>query len=157
MRCAALATALRLLGWRVGVASRSGAKLMVPALASEVDDYVEFAGVAGSREVAEMKGVWPDGVDLLVVDHYEHGANFEQDCLRWARRILAIDDLADRLHDCNFLLNQNPGSASRACATPIPSPLRESCTVCVVEQQGHRSRSRVFELGMPGSMGAAGG
>ena len=29
--------------------------------------------------------------------------------------------------------------------------------MCTVEQQGHRSRSRVPELGTPGTVGAAGG
>ena len=49
------------------------------------------------------------------------------------------------------------GNDSRACSTPIPSPLCASCTVCTVEQRDHYLRSRVPEWGTPGSVGAAGG
>ena len=48
------------------------------------------------------------GCDLLVVDHYGLGKDYEAASRRWATRILAIDDLADRHHDCDFLLD--PGS-----------------------------------------------
>ena len=43
------------------------------------------------------------------------------------------------------------GNDSRACSTPIPSPLCASCTVCTVEQRDHYLRSRVPEWGTPGS------
>jgi UDP-2,4-diacetamido-2,4,6-trideoxy-beta-L-altropyranose hydrolase len=47
------------------------------------------------------------GVDLLVVDHYGLGIGWEQGMRPHARRILVIDDLADRDHDCDLLLDQN--------------------------------------------------
>lgn len=45
--------------------------------------------------------------DWLVVDHYALGAGWEQALRPLARRILAIDDLADRAHACDLLLDQN--------------------------------------------------
>ncbi len=51
----------------------------------------------------------PGGCDLLVVDRYGLDERFERSCRPWARRILVIDDLADRRHDCNVLLDQSPG------------------------------------------------
>ncbi|UQR60754.1 UDP-2,4-diacetamido-2,4,6-trideoxy-beta-L-altropyranose hydrolase [Bradyrhizobium sp. C-145] len=45
--------------------------------------------------------------DWLVVDHYSLDANWESACRREGLRILAIDDLADRPHDCEILLDQN--------------------------------------------------
>ena len=53
-----------------------------------------------------------NSVDLLVVDHYGLDHEFESRCRRWAKRILAIDDLADRRHDCDLLLDQTLGRAT---------------------------------------------
>lgn len=47
-------------------------------------------------------------VDMLVVDHYEIGAEFEKECRTWAQRIFIIDDIT-RQHDCDFLLDQTYG------------------------------------------------
>lgn len=43
----------------------------------------------------------------LVVDHYALDVRWEAPLRAHARRILAIDDLADRRHDCDALLDQN--------------------------------------------------
>jgi len=48
-------------------------------------------------------------VDWLVVDHYALGRLWEEAMRTHARRIFAIDDLADRPHDCDLLLDQNLG------------------------------------------------
>lgn len=45
--------------------------------------------------------------DWLVVDHYALDARWESRLRGCTRRILAIDDLADRRHDCDVLLDQN--------------------------------------------------
>ena len=52
---------------------------------------------------------------LLVVDHYALDAEWERFLRPSVDRILVIDDLADRPHDCDFLLDQNfyPGMERR--------------------------------------------
>ncbi|MCA1501867.1 UDP-2,4-diacetamido-2,4,6-trideoxy-beta-L-altropyranose hydrolase [Bradyrhizobium sp. NBAIM14] len=45
--------------------------------------------------------------DWLIVDHYALDSHWENACRRDGLRILAIDDLADRQHDCDILLDQN--------------------------------------------------
>ena len=51
--------------------------------------------------------------DWLVVDHYALDARWEQAMRPHTRRIMAIDDLADRLHDCDLLLDQNLGRLAK--------------------------------------------
>lgn len=82
-----------------------------PAAASALDDTVHagwldtsWADDAGhSLEVLRDIG----GVDLLVVDHYALDARWERRLRPAAHRLLVIDDLADRPHDADFLLDQN--------------------------------------------------
>jgi UDP-2,4-diacetamido-2,4,6-trideoxy-beta-L-altropyranose hydrolase len=45
--------------------------------------------------------------DWVVVDHYGLGSGWETTVRPSTRSILAIDDLADRDHDCDLLLDQN--------------------------------------------------
>src|SRR5690606_17620864 len=60
----------------------------------------------GARETASILETVA-GVDWLVVDHYGIGSEWEA-AERSARRVLVIDDLATRAHDCDVLLNQMP-------------------------------------------------
>ena len=49
----------------------------------------------------------PDKWNWLVVDHYALDHRFETPLRAIAQHILVIDDLADREHDCDVLLDQN--------------------------------------------------
>jgi UDP-2,4-diacetamido-2,4,6-trideoxy-beta-L-altropyranose hydrolase len=52
-------------------------------------------------------------LDWLVVDHYAIGRCWEQTLRASAKRIMVIDDLADRPHDCDLLLDQNLGRSEQ--------------------------------------------
>lgn len=45
--------------------------------------------------------------DWLVVDHYALDAQWESVLRKTAKKIMVIDDIADRQHDCDVLLDQN--------------------------------------------------
>jgi len=48
-----------------------------------------------------------NGVDWLIVDHYALGLEWETAIRPYIKHIMVIDDLADRKHDCDLLLDQN--------------------------------------------------
>lgn len=49
----------------------------------------------------------PISVDLLIVDHYELDADWEKSMRLYCKKIIVIDDLANRHHDCDLLIDQN--------------------------------------------------
>ncbi|WP_419797493.1 MAG: UDP-2,4-diacetamido-2,4,6-trideoxy-beta-L-altropyranose hydrolase [Terasakiella sp.] len=60
-------------------------------------------------EVHFMVEQLDDACDLLIVDHYGLDADFETEARKWARRIFVFDDLHNRSHDCDYLLDQTFG------------------------------------------------
>lgn len=46
-------------------------------------------------------------VDLVIVDHYGLDSKWENRLRCFTKKIMVIDDLADRPHDCDLLLDQN--------------------------------------------------
>ena len=45
--------------------------------------------------------------DCLIIDHYALDVHFEQMIKNYTKKIVVIDDLADRKHDCHILIDQN--------------------------------------------------
>lgn len=68
----------------------------------------------------KMKSYFPHSVDWLVIDDYRLDNNFETACRSWANRIFIIDDLANRRHDCDLLLDQTPGREPISYANLTP-------------------------------------
>lgn len=65
--------------------------------------------------------------DWLIVDHYGIDANWERYVRPVCRHLMVIDDLADRRHDCDLLVDQNLGRAVADYSILVP----EGCTVYV--------------------------
>jgi UDP-2,4-diacetamido-2,4,6-trideoxy-beta-L-altropyranose hydrolase len=59
--------------------------------------------------VQTCKALNQSNIDWLIVDHYALDNRWEQVIRPYCRKILVIDDLADRKHDCDILLDQNLG------------------------------------------------
>lgn len=57
-----------------------------------------------SEEILVKHEVKPDG---LIIDHYDIDTAYELPLRKFAKKIMVIDDLANRRHDCDILLDQN--------------------------------------------------
>jgi UDP-2,4-diacetamido-2,4,6-trideoxy-beta-L-altropyranose hydrolase len=102
MRCLALAEALR------GRAEQAFVACSGPGDAHEKVRAAGFPLLSPAEDFKAAVQSWsPSGVDVAVVDHYGLGAEWEGQARAVARRIVVIDDLANRKHDCDLLLDQN--------------------------------------------------
>mgnify|MGYP006292123219 CR=1 FL=1 len=137
MRCLALAEELRergadcefvcreLPGHRIDEIRRRGFEAHVlPPPASPMG----WLGVPVELDVTETRAAFGDRpVDWLVVDHYSLDARWEQPLRPAARKIMVIDDLADRPHECELLLDQNLGRAPGDYEALVPPQCQLLC------------------------------
>jgi UDP-2,4-diacetamido-2,4,6-trideoxy-beta-L-altropyranose hydrolase len=128
MRCLTLATALKLNEVKVLFICRDhqgnlcdlirnhGFDVVVLPAASkgiQDQDFLDSSTWLGAtwQEDARQTGDALESLDikpdLIVVDHYSINHHWESAMRSSAGRIMAIDDLADREHDCDLLLDQN--------------------------------------------------
>lgn len=59
--------------------------------------------------------------EWLVVDHYALDQRWESALRQCARKLMVIDDLADRAHQCDLLLDQNLGRQIKDYANLVPA------------------------------------
>jgi UDP-2,4-diacetamido-2,4,6-trideoxy-beta-L-altropyranose hydrolase len=95
------------------IAQRGFVVHRLPLVGERLDHLPGHAGWLGAswetdaeqtRQVIQGLG---GTADVVVVDHYAADHKWEKALRPSATRILAIDDLADRIHDCDLLLDQN--------------------------------------------------
>jgi UDP-2,4-diacetamido-2,4,6-trideoxy-beta-L-altropyranose hydrolase len=135
MRCKTLADELRERGAEIRFVCREHQGDLIPLLRdagytvlvlptfpcsnvtnSGTESYDAWLGVAQSVDAAQTLEVIGDFMpDWLIVDHYRLDIAWERLIRSKVRKILVVDDLANRIHDCDMLLDQNAyeNSASR--------------------------------------------
>ncbi|MBZ0310751.1 MAG: UDP-2,4-diacetamido-2,4,6-trideoxy-beta-L-altropyranose hydrolase [Anaerolineae bacterium] len=70
--------------------------------------HAGWLGVSQAQDAADSIQALSDGKwDWLAADHYALDSRWESALRQAARKILVIDDIADRQHDCDVLLDQN--------------------------------------------------
>lgn len=121
MRCLALADALRRAAVAVTfvcrehqgnlceVIAQAGFEVVTLKVADSADADSRI-GASWQQDAAETYAAidrMGRPVDWLIVDHYALDTRWESALRTAGQRILAIDDLADRPHDCDVLLDQN--------------------------------------------------
>src|SRR5262245_7497336 len=79
-RCIAIAAMLAQRGWKTAFAVTTDQAAAVVEANGHAAQHV-----SPQDERTAMLRAWPDGVDILVVDHYERDASFESSLRGWAR------------------------------------------------------------------------
>ena len=72
--------------------------------------YLNWLGVTQEQDAEQTIKVIPKNIDLLIVDSYALDEIWHKQLKPYTKKIMVIDDLADRQFDCNVLLNQNLGT-----------------------------------------------
>lgn len=125
MRCLTLADALKKRGAQTVFVSR----ILPPALKQQIGNHghellllEERHAIAGSGDLAHSdwlgvpqeidaadtrRALGERGLDWIIVDHYALDRRWESALRPATARMMVIDDLADRAHDCDLLLDQN--------------------------------------------------
>lgn len=72
------------------------------------DDYQKWLWVTPEQDAVEtIQRLKSKIVDLLIVDHYALDFAWESAMRNVCKKIMVIDDIANREHDCDILLDQN--------------------------------------------------
>lgn len=64
---------------------------------------IELNSIHDTETLIQYKQQW----DLVIVDHYQLDVRWESQLRQTCQTILVIDDLANRFHDCDYLVDQN--------------------------------------------------
>ena len=86
--------------------------------------YLSWLGVEQSQDAEEtIDHLKNENCDLLIVDHYALDATWEKLVRPYTQKIMVIDDLANRVHDCDVLLDQNylGANQSKRYSDKVPS------------------------------------
>jgi hypothetical protein len=130
MRCLTLADTLRQQGAECTFVCRShegnfsdvirecGHQVIALAVGQPIESrakktWPEHAAWLGTDWVIDatqtQQAIGSQTVDWLIVDHYALDHRWEHSMRTYCKHLMVIDDLADRLHDCDLLLDQNFG------------------------------------------------
>lgn len=125
MRCLTLAGELKQRGAQICFVSRELPMHLCDMLAAKghafalldtakndatVDElaHAHWLGVSQAQDASDsIRALSNLDCDWLIVDHYAMDARWESALRQAAKKILVIDDIADRQHDCDVLLDQN--------------------------------------------------
>jgi UDP-2,4-diacetamido-2,4,6-trideoxy-beta-L-altropyranose hydrolase len=125
MRCLTLADALKQCGAQIRFVSRHMPEHLRDMLAVKGHEFMQlnsipseaisdglshahWLGIGQHADAQDTIEALSDQTwDWLIVDHYALDSRWESVLRQAAKKILVIDDLADRRHDCDLLLDQN--------------------------------------------------
>jgi UDP-2,4-diacetamido-2,4,6-trideoxy-beta-L-altropyranose hydrolase len=87
--------------------------------------YADWLGTDWPEDARQTRDALPpEGVDWLVVDHYALDRAWEERLRPACRHLMVIDDLADRPHQPDLLLDQNLGREAQHYAALSPAGTR---------------------------------
>ena len=106
VRCSALAQELAARGWNCRIVALPGTCAAVAGFLSGAIEVIENEAADDPATVAKLL---PEPCELLVIDSYRLGRAYEAALAPFVRRRLVIEDLPNRPHDSELLLDQTFG------------------------------------------------
>jgi|TARA_A100000171_G_C2137667_1_gene151702 UDP-2,4-diacetamido-2,4,6-trideoxy-beta-L-altropyranose hydrolase len=98
--------------------------LSVPQKNAKIENvppHASWAEVNWEQDAAETRrALGTNSPDWLVVDHYAFDARWQTAVRTQTTKLMVIDDLADRPHNCDLLLDQNLGHSAADYTGLIP-------------------------------------
>jgi UDP-2,4-diacetamido-2,4,6-trideoxy-beta-L-altropyranose hydrolase len=80
------------------------------AVNEKSSSHEAWLGVTWVEDVAQTKSVINGNeIDWIIIDHYALDVRWEKELRPLCKKLMIIDDLADRRHVCDLLLDQNIG------------------------------------------------
>jgi UDP-2,4-diacetamido-2,4,6-trideoxy-beta-L-altropyranose hydrolase len=105
-----------------------GRKVALPKSRRCDPAHIDWLGANWHADAVEtLHSLKGEIVDWLIIDHYSLDYRWEFFLRPSCRKLMVIDDLADRKHDCNLLLDQNLGRQSQDYLGLVP----EKCLTIV--------------------------
>jgi len=108
MRCSVLLKALSVQGWQCLIVTLRDTINFIP-------DLERFTYLDPDEFYKN-----PVHCELLIIDHYDLNFTYESYFRSFANKILVIDDLANRKHDCDVLVDQTYGRAEKDYKDLVP-------------------------------------
>jgi len=72
------------------------------------DNYDSLLGVSEKTDANETIEIIKNlNIDWIIIDHYSISLKWQKLIRPFVKKIMVIDDLANRMHDCDMLLDQN--------------------------------------------------
>lgn len=117
-------------GNQIGAVEAAGFRVDVLPLSDATDPdgpaHRQWLGGTWSEDAEAVRAV-ATGADWIIVDHYALDARFESAVAAAGARVAVIDDLADRPHDCDLLLDQTFGRSPQDYAENVPASASLLC------------------------------
>ncbi len=72
--------------------------------------HADWLGCSQEQDITDCEAILQNNhIDWLIVDHYALDKTWEKALKPYYKKLMVIDDLADRQHDCTLLLDQTYG------------------------------------------------
>jgi len=111
MRCLSLADEIRRNGTNISFICREGLGNLISYIENRGYEVHQLPGEIDiekdrklTNKILSKYETKPDG---LIIDHYDIDISYESSLRDRVKKIMVIDDLANREHDCDLLLDQN--------------------------------------------------
>jgi UDP-2,4-diacetamido-2,4,6-trideoxy-beta-L-altropyranose hydrolase len=111
------------------------------------DLYINWLGATQEQDAKQTIEVISKNTDILIVDNYALNEIWHKKVRQHTKKIVVVDDLADRKFDCDLLLNQNLGSQLDDYENKVPNSciLLLGCDYALLRPEFKKLRKKAID------------